>query len=108
MIPSNYSKFINEIIQKTEEGIAKWEKGFEGSLLLKNKKSTIEIGKYSIDDEELNYYYFKFINIENKNEAMFRVSNDEIDYKEMERLYITAAASANNIVEELDDFLDNL
>jgi hypothetical protein len=108
MIPNDYSKFINGIIQKTDEGLAKWENGFEGSLLLKSKKSTIEIGKYSIDDEELHYYYFKFINIENKNQAMFRISNDESDYKVMERLYSVASASANNIEEELDNFLDNL
>ncbi|KGO85209.1 hypothetical protein [Flavobacterium suncheonense] len=108
MIPSNYSKFIKEIIQKTEEGIAKWEKGFEGSLLLKSKNSTIEIGKYTIDDEELHYYYFKFINIENKNQSMFRISNDQSDYKVMENLYIVASASANNIEEELDNFLDSL
>jgi hypothetical protein len=108
MIPNNYSKFIKGIIQKSNDGLAKWEKGFEGSLLLKSKKSTVEIGKYSIDDEELHYYYFKFINLENKNQSTFRISNEESDYKDMESLYSVASASANNIEEELDDFLDNL
>jgi hypothetical protein len=107
MIPDNYIKFIRQILEKTEQGIAKWEKGFEGSVFLKNKKSTVEIGKYSVEDEELHYYYFKFTNIENKNEAMFRISNDEINYRVMENLYSVAIASANNIDKELDDFLAN-
>lgn len=108
MIPEAYKDFLNKIIEKTNSGEVKWESDIDKSLFLRTKSATIEVGQYSDDDAELSFYYFQFYNITTKKEAIFRVNHHEDEYKEMEKLYAVATASASNIKDELSNFLEEL
>jgi hypothetical protein len=108
MIPEVYKVFINRIIVKTDNQEVKWEKATDKNFILKTNDATIEIGFYRDDDAETSFYYFRFYSISSKKTTGFRVSHVENDYQMMEQLYYVASASANNIQDELDKFLDAL
>ena len=108
MIPEAYKSFINDIIIKTDNKEITWIEEAEDTYSIKTKNATVTIG-YEIDDDILQaYYYFNYKNVDNRKSAGFRVTSEERDYKVMGDLFVTAAASANNIDEELDEFLKDL
>jgi hypothetical protein len=108
MIPDVYRPFIQAVIQKTNDNVAKWEAARDETYVLRTSSATIEIGHYVDEDAETGYYYFKFFNIKKKTDAGFRVNNMEEDYPMMEKLFAVAAASAANIKDELSSFLKDL
>lgn len=108
MIPDAYNAFIEAIIEKTNAGSVKWESTRDEAYVLRSKVATIEIGHYSDPDAELSYYYFKYYNIKDRKEASFRVSNMELGFDTMEKLYAVAIASATNVKDELSSFLSDL
>lgn len=108
MIPDIYRAFIIKIIDKTNNGDAKWHTVRDKSFALKTANATVETGHYTDEDAELNYYYFTFFNLNSKKDAGFRVNNMEEDYPLMEKLFAVASASAANIGDELTTFLENL
>ncbi len=105
MIPKQYLQFIEQVITATEEGKAKWKAVSNDNFILKTDKATVSVSYFSDDDRELTGYSFRYTNLANNKQAGFVTNHTEEDWNLMNRLYVVAAASANDIDKELEDFL---
>ncbi len=105
MIPKAYKKYINKIIELTEDNKIIWDIADDKEYSCKTSDATISVSSFFHIDENLSYFLFSFFDFEKQHEVRFRVSNENNDFEVMERLYTVAAASAINIESELESFI---
>lgn len=105
MIPEAYKTFISNITEKTNRGEVKWLRSTNSSFILRTDTTTVEVGHFNDHETDLGNYYFKFYNLKKNTDAGFRVNNLEDEYSIMEKLHTVAAASAENVQDELTSFL---
>lgn len=104
MIPKVFKKFIQELIDATNDKKIEWEQEDADRYVAKTKKATITLYHLVDHNEELSYFYFYYRNVVDGKAAQFRVSQENEDYKTMEKLANAAQISANRIEDDLKDF----
>ncbi len=105
MITESYEKFIDKLIEMTQEKMIEWEINEYKELVYKSSKATITISKEFDHNKELEYIHFSFYSLNQKAASEFKIHNLEVGYEKMEYLYELASASAINVEKEIEDFL---
>jgi hypothetical protein len=110
MIPEAYDNFIHELSGLTVTKKLLWTKIDTDVYILKTKDATIEVGKKTSVAilAPGDYMYFRYTNIGSGKTTDFEVRFNEPGYQKMTALFHNIEFAANNIKDELDNFLKNI
>jgi len=104
MIPYKFIDFIPKIKSETEKDNLHWQEGTMNGFYCIKKAHTLNISSYFDTESEIDTITFSITT--NGKETPFNVTNETTsDFNKMRELYAAVKANANNVEDDIADFL---